>query len=102
MKCFKYEGADRDNLSLQIALQEIESLPDDDECFIGFVNEKKETIQFIRREEDSWLIDVPIVENDKFNHSLQDTDLTTEKVKDVVRKFYLDENWKSLCNLTEQ
>jgi hypothetical protein len=37
--------------------------------------------------------------NGKAPYSLNETDLTTEKVKDVVKKFYSEEDWKSLYNL---
>ena len=42
---------------LDFALKEIDITKQTD--FIGFINEKEETIQFIRGGEDDWLIDVP-------------------------------------------
>jgi len=91
-----------EEITMEIALQEIDKLPDEEEMddnFIGFINEKKETIQFIRREQDNWFMDVPVLQNGKFSHSLQDDDLTTEMVRDVTKRFFLGEDWKSLCNL---
>ena len=111
MKYYKEDGKTSvgsnkpEEITLEAALQEIDKLPDEeivDDNFIGFTNEKKETVQFIRREQNSWFLDAPILENGKFVYSLQETDVTTEKVKDVVKKFYSEENWKSLCNLKEQ
>jgi len=46
------------------------------------------------------IIDVPVVENGYFVFSLKDDDLTTEKVKSIVEKFFLGENLRYLCNLT--
>ena len=107
MKYYKEDGKTSvgsnkpEEITLESALQEIDQLPDEeivDDNFIGFIN-GKETVQFIRREKDNWFLDAPILENGKFSHSLQETDLTTEKVKNVVKKFYSEENWKSLCTL---
>lgn len=99
------EGQKPEEISLQVALQEVDKIPSEDVYggnFIGFTGEKGKSIQFIRKEQDSWMIDVPVLENGKFAYSLQDMDLTTEKVKDIVKKFYLGENWESLCNLTKK
>jgi hypothetical protein len=88
---------------VEIALTEIDKIPlvdDVDDSFIGFVNEKEETIQFVRFEENAWVIDVPIFEKGIFSYSLGDDHLTTEKVKDIVKKFSAGEDWKSSLNLT--
>jgi hypothetical protein len=92
-------GESPKRVTLEIALTEIDKLPIVEGNFIGFVNEKEETIQFIRFEENAWLIDVPIYEKGTYSYSLQDLDLTTEKVKDIVKQFFLGENWKSSLNL---
>lgn len=105
MKFFKEDGKEYisgdspKEVTLEVALKEIDKLPMVEGNFIGFINEKEETIQFIRFEENNWLIDVPIFEKDAYSCSLQDDDLTTEKVKEIVRKFFSGENWKSLCDL---
>lgn len=106
MKYYKNDGKEYidgrkpKEITLEVALQEIENIPFSvRDNFIGFINEKGETIQFPRYEKDNWLIDVPVFENGKFAYSLNCTDLTTEKVKEIVRRFFLDENWQSLCNL---
>ena len=44
-----------------------------------------------------WLLTTPVVENGYFVFSLKDDDLTTEKVKIIVKKFFLGENWRYLC-----
>lgn len=86
-------------VTLEIALTEIDKLSTIEGNFIGFTGEKEETIQFVRFEENAWLIDVPINEKGTYSYSLQDDDLTTERVKDVVRRFFVNENWKSSLNL---
>ena len=107
MKYYKVDGKeDVDEVkpresSIENALNEIDALPVTEGNFIGFVNEKDETIQFHRNEEDAWVLDLPVVENGYFIYSLQDDDLTTEKVKSIVKKFFLGENWQYLCNLTK-
>jgi hypothetical protein len=94
------DGRKPKEITLEVALQEIEKLPFTvRDNFIGFINEKGETIQFPRFEKDKWSIDVPVFENGKFAYSLNDAKLTTEKVKDIVKKFFVGENWQSLCNL---
>ena len=105
MKYYKVDGKeDVDEVkpresSIENALNEIDALPVTEGNFIGFVNEKDETIQFHRNEEDAWVLDLPVVENGYFIYSLQDDDLTTEKVKSIVKKFFLGENWRYLCSL---
>ena len=88
-------------ISLEDAQKEIEKLPtteEYDDSFIGFVADSDETIQFIRGEKNSWMIDVPIIEGEEYVYSFRDSRLTTEVVKDIVKKFPNDD-WKSLCNL---
>ena len=87
--------------SIENALNEIVAFPITEGNFIGFINEKDETIQFHKNEEDAWVLDLPVVENANFMLSLKDDDLTTEKVKIIVKKFFLGENWRYLCRLTK-
>lgn len=108
MKYYKNAGKeyiDQDKpkeVSLEIALREVDNLPVTEGNFIGFTDEKAATIQFIHLEPNSWLIDVPVIEKGKFVYSLQDQDLTTENVKGIVRKFFSGENWQTLCNLKKR
>ena len=104
MEFFKSDenGDSGGKITLEEALKEIEELPALEEyagAFIEFINDKNESIQFVREKENDWLIDVTILEGGKFSYSLQDDGLTTEKVKDIVKKFP-EEDWKSLCSLT--
>lgn len=105
MKFFKDDDKERisadspKEVTLEFVLTEIDKLPTIDGNFIGLINEEEETIQFIRFEENSWLIDVPILVEGTYSYSLQDDDLTTEKVKDIIKRFFGEENWKSICNL---
>ena len=83
MKYYKDDGKENINetkpreSSIENALNEIDAFPVTESNFIGFVNEKDETIQFHRNEEDAWVLDLPVVENGYFIYSLQDDDLTT-------------------------
>jgi hypothetical protein len=107
LKYYKDDGKERisgtkpKEISIENALEAIEAFPTTEGNFVGFINEKDETIQFHKNEEDAWVLDVPVVENGYFIYSLQDDDLTTEKVKSIVKKFFLGENWQSLCSLTK-
>ncbi len=107
MKYYKEDGKERINetkpieILIEKALEEIDAIPIADGNFIGFINEKDETIQFHKNEQDAWVLDVPVVENGYFVYSLKDDDLTTEKVKSIVQKFFLGENWRFLCDLTK-
>ena len=107
MKYYKDDGKEPINettpreISIENALKKIDDFPTTDSNFIGFINEKDKTIQFHKDEEDAWVLDIPVVENGYFIYSLKDDDLTTEKVKSIVKKFFLGENWQSLCSLTK-
>jgi len=107
LKYYKDDGKESINetkpteSSIENALKAIDAFPTIEGNFIGFINEKDETIQFHKNEEDAWVLDVPVVENGYFIYSLKDDDLTTEKVKIIVKKFFLGENWQSQCNLTK-
>ena len=101
------DGNNPKEISLEVALREIDKQSIDPfgdilEYFIGFVKNNEEKIQFIRYEENSWYIDVPILEKGENSHSLNDDDLSTEKVKEIVKRFFLGENWRSLCNFKEE
>lgn len=85
------------------AINRINQQPTDEVCednHIGFVNEQGETIQFIRFSDGSWLIDVPILKDGVYSHSMQDCDLDIVKVREIVTRFSKDMNWRQLCNLT--
>ena len=100
MKYFKNdkEKSIPSEVILDFALKEIDITKQTD--FIGFINEKEETIQFIRGGEDDWLIDVPVLEKGEYAYSLHDCGLKTEKVKEIVKEFCLNQDWRSLCKLT--
>jgi len=107
MKLFKDDGKDIIDgdspieISSERALEEIEIHPTWKICegnYIGFVNDRDETIQFQRHQENGWTIDVPIIEAGKYTHSLQVEDLSTESVKQIVTRFFQDSDWESLCN----
>ena len=60
MKYYKDDGKELINQtnpresSLENALKEIDAFPTSDGNFIGFINEKDETIQFHKNAEDAW------------------------------------------------
>jgi hypothetical protein len=107
LKYYKYDGKTQidttkpKEISLENALKEIGNFPTVRDNYIGFVNEEDGTIQFIKENDDSWLIDVPIKENDEYVYSLQDSDLTTEEVQTIVKKFFSGDDYQSLCNLSK-
>lgn len=106
LKFYKDDGKESINgdspkeISLDAFLKEVEKIPQSYEGnFIGLINDKDETIQFVRLEQDLWLIDVPILKENIYLYSLEDDNLTTEKVKQISRNFFNETDWKSLCNL---
>jgi hypothetical protein len=107
LKYYKVDGKESINeinpkeSSIENALKEIDDFPITEGNFISFTNEKDETIQFHKNQEDAWVLDVPVVENGYFIYSFTDDDLSTEKVKSIVKKFFLGENWQYLCSLTK-
>jgi len=110
MKLFKNDGQQEISgdtpidTTLKTALTEIEMFPIEEQqqgSFIGFINEKNETIQFIRFTKDNWLIDVPLMKGKRYSHSLQESELSTKKVKQIVRKFFIKGDWKSECDFNK-
>ena len=94
-------GNEAINISLSEALDFIDKQPSDveyDGNFIGFENNQDETIQFIRFD-DGWMLDVPIIQNGEYIHSEQDMDLDTYRVKEIRKRLFIGENWRSLCTL---
>ncbi|MFP3952003.1 MAG: hypothetical protein ACLFVP_07710 [Candidatus Bathyarchaeia archaeon] len=86
-------------VNLEDAIKELNRFPTFEGNFIGFYNNKGETLQFVRFYENEWLIDVPVVKDGNYAYSLQDT-ITHSKVIDIMNQFSQDKEWKSLCNLT--
>ena len=106
MKFYKDDGKESisgdspKEISLDAFIKEVEKIPQSyEDNFIGLINDKDETIQFIRLEQDLWLTDVPVLRGNTYLYSLEDDSLTTEKVKQISRNFFSGTDWKSLCNL---
>ena len=97
----RVEAQDACPIDEQKALREVKRLPIGDGNFIGFVNDRKEVIQFIRRSLNLWLIDVPVTISGHYVKSLQCENLPTDKVKEIVVRFFADGDWQSLCTLRE-
>lgn len=91
-------GARPIQVSLKKALREVNDHDAVEGNFIGLVNEKDETIQFIRFDTDEWLIDVPVIIDRKFAYSRQDR-LNLSQAKEIVSRFSKDEKWEDLCHL---
>jgi hypothetical protein len=108
LKYYKDDGIECINsdepeeVSLRVALDEVDNLPFSEGNFIGFIDENEATIQFTRYEPNGWLIDVPVIKEGEYAYSLQDEDLTTENVKSIIKKFFSGENWQTLCNLKKR
>lgn len=92
------------DVSLEFVLSEIDRFPTEDEtegCFIGIINNNDETIQFIRFSENEWFLDFPVLKEGLYSHSLQCDNLTTQEVKNIIRKFFNETaEWMKLVNLT--
>jgi len=108
MKYFKNDrrvqisGESPVNIGLNEILEEFDQFPTNDEFeggFIGIINDKDETINFIRFEKNSWFLDFPILKNGVYSHSLQNEDITTKKVKKIITVFFKDEDWKTELDL---
>lgn len=89
------ENIDEDSpieISLADALDEIDKFPTLEEYkgnLIGFFNERGAGVNFIRREPNVWLLDIPAQDDDDmFYVSLSDDTLSTEAVKEIVDSFF--------------
>ncbi|RLI14477.1 MAG: hypothetical protein DRO43_03880 [Candidatus Hecatellales archaeon] len=72
------------SITVEEALREIDAFPtieEFEEGFIGFENDRGETIQFLRLEKDKWLIDMPLPEE---KASLQG-ETTTTQTKTIIK-----------------
>ena len=102
IKYFKDDGEeciDEDSpisITLKDALDVIDQFPTLDDYkgnLIGFYNDKGAGVNFIRREINVWLLDIPPQEgDDEFYVSLSDDTLSTEAVKEIVNSFFTDIN----------
>ncbi len=87
-------------VNLEEALRELDDHKAVEGNFIGFVNGRDETIQFIRYDKDEWLIDVPVILDGEYAYSLQDN-LKHSQVKEIVSRFSRGEEWGNLCHLSK-
>lgn len=85
-------------LELEQALAEIDKHTASEGNFIGFINESDETIQFIKRDTDDWLIDVPVLKDGRYAYSLQDQ-IVDAQVREIVRRLFKGEEWRNECRL---
>jgi len=81
-------------ISLDDALAEMGVLPSYKEYqggFIGFVNDKGESIQFIRFDENSWFVDAPFVKMGDYAFSRQ-IEIPYSTARRIVESFYRGED----------
>ncbi|MDY6778557.1 MAG: hypothetical protein SVU32_07870 [Candidatus Nanohaloarchaea archaeon] len=106
MRYFKEDGdelippSEAVKIGLDEALDEIQDMPTEDEYatnFIGFERDDT-TLQFLRKESDTWLLDVPITDESGYSHSLRQ-ELSTQKVKQTVKRFFNGEDWQDDLDL---
>jgi len=98
IKYFKDDGEeciDEDSpiaITLKDALDIIDKFPTLEEYkgnLIGFFNDKGAGVNFIRREKNVWLLDIPPQEgDDEFYVSLSDDTLSNESVKELMDSFF--------------
>ncbi len=91
-----------EELTIEQAMLVIDKHPAEDEfegAFIGFVDDNDDTLQFIRMELDSWLLDHPVVHGGEYHYSYQEDNLTTEKIKTILTDFFGGNDWKKHCKL---
>ncbi len=93
---FSSRTTDDQEVTLGEAFKYIDEVPKGEystSAFIGFVNEKKEIIQFARYDTDRWLFDIPIQDlhtNEWKNELLQLDNISTAIVKRIVETFFTD------------
>ena len=111
MSCLTNEkdvsGEEHISLTLEQAFIELDKFPSFEEYegpeggpFIGFVNQNQEVIQFSSRdkEDDAWMIDIPVLHKNTFILTINFT-LHTEEVKNVIEKFFADStNYEAFLN----
>ena len=87
------------NLSTAIEAIEAESWREGN--FVGFVNDLDETLQFIRVEQNEWLVDVPIYVEGKYAEYSMKGVASTLQVRQMVMLFYEPGNWKQVVDLED-
>jgi len=101
-KDFGYECINADSaikVDLKTAFDEInklELIKEDEGIFMGFINDRDETLHFFPSEGDLWFIDYPSITNEDI---FQDENVNKENVKKIIENFYYNREWKNLCNL---
>lgn len=106
MKYFKDDlktvisGENPEKIELEDALKQIESFPNGEGNFIGFVNDNDESIQFIKCENNDWMIDIPIIEPGEFIKSKQ-TLISSDLTIDVIKKFFGGSSIEEIIKITK-
>lgn len=79
------------------AMKIVKTLPTEEGNFVGFSNEKGESIQIIRFSQDEFMLDIPSYGIPPNPEYLKQAYVDTEKMQEVIRKFLNNEEWMSLC-----
>ncbi len=81
-------------ITLEDAFKEVKNFPSEEEYdgpeggpFLGFTNEEDEAIQFPYREEELWVIDIPVLSKGKFAFTVN-AYLMTSEVNAVIALFF--------------
>src|SRR5713226_2083109 len=69
--------------------------------FVGFANDLDETLQFIRVEQDEWLVDVPVYVEKKYADYSMKGVATTLQVRRMVKLFFEAGDWKRVVDLED-
>ncbi|MGQ9679982.1 MAG: hypothetical protein ACUVV4_04365 [Candidatus Bathyarchaeia archaeon] len=83
-------------VSIDEALAELNSFPLIDvfrEGFIGFVNGRGDSIQFIKLSPEVWLADAPQIKGEEYVFSHQ-IEVSHGDLKKILEKFYYEEDWR--------
>ena len=81
-------------VSIDDALAEMDVFPSHEEYkggFIGFINDRGESIQFIRFDKDSWFVDAPFVKMGDYAFSRQ-IEIPYSTARRIVESFYQGED----------
>lgn len=82
-------------ITLENAIKEIDKFPTINEYENGFLNflNGENQISFMRNDKNNWTLIVHIPKDLLISHNLN-----IKKVKNILKEFFNDKNWKSLCN----
>ena len=95
------DRTDETVVSLSKAIEAIEAESWREGNFVGFTNDLDETLQFIRVEQDEWLVDVPVYVGRKYANYSMKSIATTLQVKQMSKLFFEAGDWKRVVDLED-